>query len=130
MSVGHVLPLSITLLIVPCRNVRHRACCHRLYLAALTPFQTNVVLSSFFLAMTRNTDIVRTAQHQLDSVLGGGRLPDHSDVDDLPYIVAIVKETLRWAPPVPIGTLHRLMEDDVYRGMFMPGGAMMVENIW
>ena len=80
--------------------------------------------------MARNTDIMRTAQRQLDSVVGWGRLPDHSDIDDLPYIVAIVKETLRWAPPAPVGTLHRLMEDDVYRGMFIPGGATIVENIW
>ena len=80
--------------------------------------------------MTRNTEILRTAQRQLDSVLGGERLPDHSDLDDLPYIVAIVKETLRWAPPFPIGTTHRLMEDDEYRGMLIPGGAMVVENIW
>ena len=93
-------------------------------------FQTNATLGSFFLAMARNTDIMRTAQRQLDSVLGDGRLPDHSDIDNLPYIVAIVKETFRWAPPLPIGTTHRLMEDDVYRGMFIPGGATVVENIW
>ena len=80
--------------------------------------------------MTRNTEILRTAQRQLDSVLGGERLPDHSDMDDLPYIAAIVKETLRWAPPFPIGTTHRLMEDDDYRGMFIPGGATVIENIW
>ena len=73
---------------------------------------------------------MRKAQHQLDQVLGGDRLPDHSDIDSLPYIVAIVKETFRWAPPVPIGTTHRLVEDDVYRGMFIPSGATMVENIW
>ena len=80
--------------------------------------------------MARNTDIMRTAQRQLDSVVGWGRLPDHSDIDDLPYIVAIVKESLRWAPPAPMGTTRRLMEDDVYRGMFIPRGATMVENIW
>ena len=80
--------------------------------------------------MARNTDIMRTAQRQLDGVLGGGRLPDHSDIDDLPYIVAIVKESLRWAPPAPMGTTRRLMKDDVYRGMFIPRGATMVENIW
>ena len=80
--------------------------------------------------MTRNTEVMKTAQRQLDSVLGGERLPDHSDIDDLPYIEAIIKETFRWAPPFPIGTTHRLMEDDVYRGMFIPGGAMVLENIW
>lgn len=80
--------------------------------------------------MARNTDVMKTAQCHLDRVLGGERLPDHSDLEELPYIMAIVKETLRWAPPVPIGATHRLMEDDVYRGMFIPGGAMMLENIW
>lgn len=80
--------------------------------------------------MARNTDVMRTAQRQLDSVLGGERLPEHSDIGDLPFIEAIVKETFRWAPPLPIGATHRLMEDDVYRGMFIPGGATIVENIW
>jgi hypothetical protein len=65
---------------------------------------------------------MRIAQRQLGSVLGGTRLPDHSDIDDLPYILAIVKET-------SIGATHRLMKDDVYHGMFIPGGAMMLENI-
>jgi cytochrome P450 len=80
--------------------------------------------------MAQNTDIMRTAQRQLDNVIGGGRLPEHYDIDNLPYIAAIVKETLRWAPPFPVGIPHRLIEDDVYRGMFIPGGAMIVENIW
>lgn len=80
--------------------------------------------------MTRNTDIVRTAQRQIDDVLGGERLPNHSDIDNLPYILAIVKETFRWAPPLPTGVTHRLMEDDVYREMVIPGGATIVENIW
>lgn len=80
--------------------------------------------------MAQNTDVMRTAHRQLDSMIGGGRLPDHSDIDNLPYIVAIVKETLRWAPPLPFGMPHCLMEDDVYRDMFIPGGAMVVENLW
>jgi cytochrome P450 len=92
--------------------------------------QTNTVLSTFFLAMARNTHVVKKAQKQLDDVLGGERLPDHSDMDELPYITAIIKETFRWSPPLPIGTPHRLMEDDVYEGMFIPAGTMLVENIW
>lgn len=80
--------------------------------------------------MARNTDVMRAAQRQIDQILGGDRLPDHSDIDALPYIVAIAKETFRWAPPVPVGATHRLIEDDIYRGMFIPGGTIMVENIW
>ena len=80
--------------------------------------------------MARNTHVMKKAQKQLDDVLGGERLPEHSDIDELPYITAIIKETFRWSPPVPIGTSHRLMEDDVYRGMFIPAGTTLLENIW
>ncbi|KAF9648948.1 cytochrome P450 [Thelephora ganbajun] len=84
---------------------------------------TNTVLNTFFLAMARNT-------HILDEVTGGERLPEHSDMNELPYVTAIIKETFRWSPPVPIGTTHRLMEDDVYKGIFIPAGTTLLENIW
>ena len=80
--------------------------------------------------MARNGHVVRKAQKQLDKVTGGERLPDHSDIDELPYITAIMKELFRWSPPVPIGVSHRLMEDDIYKGMFIPAGATILENIW
>jgi len=80
--------------------------------------------------MARNTHVMRKAQKQLDDLLGGERLPEHSDIDELPYITAIIKETFRWAPPVPVGATHRLMEDDVYNGMFIPAGTMLLENLW
>ena len=87
-------------------------------------------MSTFFLAMARNTQVMKKAQNQLDDVLGRDRLPEHSDIDNLPYITAIIKETFRWSPPVPIGLAHRLMEDDVYKGMFIPAGTTLLENIW
>lgn len=82
------------------------------------------------MAMARNTHVVKKAQKQLDDVLGGERLPEHADIDQLPYITAIIKETFRWSTPVPIGTSHRLMEDDIYNGMFIPAGTILLENLW
>ena len=80
--------------------------------------------------MARNTHVVKKAQKQLDEVTGGERLPEHSDIAELPYITAIIKEIFRWSPPVPMGASHRLMEDDVYKGMFIPAGTILLENIW
>ena len=80
--------------------------------------------------MARNTHVMKKAQKHLDDVLGGERLPEHSDMGKFPYISAIIKETLRWSPPLPVGLSHRLMEDDVYNGMFIPAGSTVMENIW
>ena len=97
---------------------------------------------------TLHPEVVRLAQQQLDEVLGGERLPDFSDIPQLPYISALVKEVLRWRPLTPLGasscniilcinqtrlasgSTNRLMEDDVYKGQFTPAGATIVANTW
>ena len=40
-------------------------------------------------------EVQMKAQAELDHVVSG-RLPDFSDMDDLPYLSAIVKEVIRW----------------------------------
>ena len=88
------------------------------------------MLHMFFLAMALNPHVVRNAQEELDRILGGRRLPDFSDQEQLPYISAIVKELLRWGCPVPIGVPKRVRKDDNYKGYFIPAGAIILENIW
>ena len=80
--------------------------------------------------MALNPSVTKKAQAELDSVLGGGRLPDFSDQADLPYISAIIKELLRWGCPTPIGVPKRVTEDDIYNGYLVPAGATVVENTW
>ena len=82
------------------------------------------------MAMTLNPDVVTKAQEELDRVVGKGHLPDFSDRDNLPYIDALVKELLRWNPPIPMGIPKRTTQDDVYRGYFIPAGTTVIENIW
>jgi len=48
-------------------------------------------------------DVMRKAQVELDAVVGRDRLPTFEDKDNLPYIRAILKETLRWRPVGPLG---------------------------
>ena len=56
--------------------------------------------------MTLYPEIQAKARSELDQVLGSSpqRLPDFSDQPSLPYIGAIVRETLRWNPVMPLGT--------------------------
>jgi cytochrome P450 len=42
------------------------------------------------------------AFEEIDRVIGQDRLPTLEDLDNLPYLEALLKETLRWSPPLPI----------------------------
>ena len=44
----------------------------------------------------------KKAQAELDRVVGADRLPQISDLDSLPYVSAVIKETMRWHPALPL----------------------------
>jgi len=75
-----------------------------LALSLFLPQQTVSSVQTFFLAMALHPDIQKKAQDELDRVIGPNRLPDFSDRKDLPYINALVKETMRWNVVLPLGT--------------------------
>lgn len=85
---------------------------------------------AFFLAMSLYPDIQKKAQLEIDEALGPGQLPCSEDRRRLPYVDAIIKETLRWLPVVPIGIPHIADEDDVYNGLRIPKGAMLLSSTW
>ena len=80
--------------------------------------------------MTVYPRVQKKAQAEIDHVVGASRLPEFSDLSDLPYLTAMIKELLRWNAPAPLGTAHAVMEDDVYEGWFIPAGTMFLENLW
>jgi len=88
-----------------------------------------MVLLAFFLAAALHPHVVGKAQEELDRVVGSEHLPQISDQEDFPYISALIKELLRWGCPTPIGIQKCVMEDNVYRGYFIPAGATIVENV-
>ncbi|RDX45824.1 cytochrome P450 [Lentinus brumalis] len=83
-----------------------------------------------FLAMTMHPAVLKKAHAELDRVVGPDRLPDFSDQDALVYVNAIVKETLRWHPVLPLGLPHCTVEDDELDGYFVPAGTVVIPNIW
>ncbi|TBU50720.1 cytochrome P450 [Dichomitus squalens] len=94
------------------------------------PSQTHAVLCNFFVAMALYPDVQKAAQAELDAIVGQSRLPEFEDRDNLPYINAIIKETLRWHPAAPLGLAHRSTEDDNYKGYSIPEGSIVMVNVW
>ncbi|KAK7041438.1 hypothetical protein VNI00_009304 [Paramarasmius palmivorus] len=90
---------------------------------------TNATLTIFFLAMIRHPEVQKRAYQEIVSVVGPDRLPVYSDKESLPYLECVLNETLRWHPAVQLGVPHRALEEDVYDGMFIPKGAVMIANV-
>ncbi|KAJ6557525.1 putative monooxygenase [Mycena capillaripes] len=85
---------------------------------------------NFFLAMMLNPAVQAKGQAEIDSVIGRARLPTISDRSSLPYVRSVVAEVLRLNPPIPLGVVHALSEDDIYQGMHLPKGSIVTANIW
>lgn len=70
------------------------------------------------MAMILYPQTMKKAQAEIDSLLGadGVKMPGFSDINDLPYCVALTKEVLRWAPAAPGGFPHYSDADDEYKG--------------
>ncbi|KAH9165244.1 cytochrome P450, partial [Lactarius sanguifluus] len=90
---------------------------------------TSTTLHWWVLAMLVYPNVQARAHAELDEVVGRGRPPTFADLPFFPYIRAMVKETVRWAPTVPLGVPHASTMDDRYEGMFIPKGTICLQNM-
>ncbi|KAG6826514.1 hypothetical protein H0H92_015526 [Tricholoma furcatifolium] len=101
---------------------------------SLLTFQTAISLQTFVLACIRYPQWIAVAQKEIDTIVGADRLPSFKDRSSLPYIDAVVRETLRWRPSVRFGVPHQTTEDDViqYQGQdyFIPKGSAIFAVPW
>ncbi|RLN29010.1 flavonoid 3' [Panicum miliaceum] len=75
-------------------------------------------------------DAMAAATSELDRVVGRGRWVTESDLPDLPYLDAVVKETMRLHPVGPLLIPHQAREDAVVGGYDVPAGARVLVNAW
>ncbi|KAF8591026.1 cytochrome P450 [Ramaria rubella] len=99
-----------------------------LYIAA-TDTSASVVYTFIYL-MGLYPQIQKKAQSEVDAVVGPDRLPTMHDRPYLPYLDAIMRETMRWGPPAPMGISRKSSEDRVYQGLSIPKGSEIIMNIW
>ncbi|PWA49094.1 geraniol 8-hydroxylase [Artemisia annua] len=78
----------------------------------------------------RNAHTMARAKEELEKVIGKGQIVKEDDVLKLPYLLCIVKETLRMHPPVPL-LLPRKVEKQVkLYGYTIPKGTQVFVNLW
>uniref|UniRef100_A0A8H7XP64 Cytochrome P450 n=1 Tax=Psilocybe cubensis TaxID=181762 RepID=A0A8H7XP64_PSICU len=87
-------------------------------------------MESFLLAMSLFPEAQKKAQAEIDRVIGKERLPTTDDRPFLPYIEAVYRELMRWAPILPLNTDHTTTADDIYKGYYIPKGTVVYANTW
>ncbi|CAG8579945.1 1913_t:CDS:2 [Ambispora gerdemannii] len=87
-------------------------------------------MTSLIAIVTNDPEIQARAHDELDRIVGHSRLPTYDDLTSLPYIRAMVKEVLRWAPPIILGPPHVIEEDDDYMGYHIPKNSLLLMNMY
>jgi len=87
-------------------------------------------LQIWLFAVVLHPDAFLKAQGEMDRVVGTARLPELEDRSNLPYLNALIKETYRWNPAVPLGIPHNSMQEDEYEGCRIPNKTMIIANMW
>ena len=74
---------------------------------------------------------VQTKLHrELDDVTGRNRHPSLSDRSRLPYLEAVMHETLRLASPVPLSIPHKAVANTTLQGFTVPKDCSVIFNFW
>nr|AAG34695.1 putative cytochrome P450 [Matthiola incana] len=75
-------------------------------------------------------ELMKKAQQELDQVVGKDNIVEESHITKLPYIVAIMKETLRLHPTLPLLVPRRPAEAAVVGGYTIPKDTKIFINVW
>lgn len=70
------------------------------------------------------------ATEELDRVVGRERLVTEADIPNLPYLEAILKETMRLHPVGPLLAPRQSREDVSVAGYCIPAGTRVFINVW
>ncbi|KAI9180206.1 hypothetical protein LWI28_002284 [Acer negundo] len=77
-----------------------------------------------------NHHVLKKAQDELNLHVGKRRQVDESNIKNLIYLQAIVKETLRLYPAAPLSAPRESMEDCTVAGFHIPAGTHLFVNLW
>eukprot|EP00253_Pinus_taeda_P022419 PITA_22419 len=92
---------------------------------------TSITVEWTVAELIRHPKMMRRCQEELDSAMKGEeRRIKESDLQNLPYLQAVVKETLRLHPPFPLLAPRMAAEACEIEGYYIPKNARLIVNAW
>ncbi|PON70142.1 Cytochrome P450, E-class, group I [Parasponia andersonii] len=93
--------------------------------------ETATITLTWALALLlNNREALKKAQKELDEQVGRERQVKESDLKNLVYLQAVLKETLRLYPAGPLSLPHESSEDCIVNGYHIPAGTRLIVNLW
>ncbi|KAK5777587.1 flavonoid 3'-monooxygenase CYP75B137-like [Gossypium arboreum] len=75
-------------------------------------------------------EVMRKAQQELDEVVGKDSFVEESHIHRFPYLLAVMKESLRLHPVLPLLVPHCPSEPSTVGGYAVPKGSRVFVNAW
>ncbi|KAG9137228.1 hypothetical protein Leryth_023365 [Lithospermum erythrorhizon] len=91
---------------------------------------TSILLTWIMSLLINNPHVMKQLQEEIHTKIGTDRWVEESDINNLPYLQAIFKETLRLYPPAPLSVPHEAMEDCIVGGYKIEKGTRLFVNLW
>ncbi|CAI0469548.1 unnamed protein product [Linum tenue] len=80
--------------------------------------------------LLRHPESMAKVKTELREVVGPDRKLEESDIDSLPFLRAVVKETFRLHPPIPLLVPRRAIRDTKFMGYDIPKDTQVFVNAW
>ena len=78
----------------------------------------------------RHPIILKKLQTEIRGVVGGKEQISEDDLAEMHYLKAVIKETLRLHPPIPLLVPREAREDVKIMGYDIAAGTMVIINAW
>uniref|UniRef100_A0A6N2KMW6 Cytochrome P450 n=1 Tax=Salix viminalis TaxID=40686 RepID=A0A6N2KMW6_SALVM len=99
-----------------------------IFLAGTDTSAVTVVWAMAFLM--KNPEAMRKAQEEVRGLFGNKGFVDEDDVQQLPYLKAVVKETMRLQPTVPLLIPRETTKECSIGGYEIPTKTLVYVNVW
>ncbi|CAJ1951867.1 unnamed protein product [Sphenostylis stenocarpa] len=80
--------------------------------------------------LLRHPSAMKRLQHELETVVGMNRHVEETDLEKLPFLNMVVKETLRLHPVAPLLLPRECREDVTIDGYFIKKKSRVIVNAW
>lgn len=91
---------------------------------------TYTVLEWAMTELLRNPRILKKVQNEVSGIADGKPDISEDDLDKMHYLKAIIKETLRLYPPIPLLVPRESTQDVKINGFDIAAGTMVMTNAW